>query len=89
MVDALQDEERNFYLRQLGVTEGNKKDLELRFYRSVTGDSSNNLALQQKLWFASLGITQGAVHDMWKQYLTSLGYTGDVPFMRRKFYNEN
>jgi hypothetical protein len=74
----IQDVERNFYMKQLSVTSGNTEDLKALVYPNG-----------ELVWLQSqtTGVTN--VEDGWVKFLTEEGYSGDLPSMKKKYYEDN
>jgi len=80
--------ERRFYQAQTSSTLVNLMDLKNLFLRTEVGASGNTKDLEMK-WLRSKGATKVNIGDMWREFLLSEGYTGQLQDMKNQYYIDN
>ena len=81
--------ERNFYLTQLGLTEGSTDDLEQLWLQDVTGSNETDVTLLWRLYLTAEGYTIANLRTAWKQFLEGNGYSGNIIDQTNKYFIDN
>lgn len=81
--------ERNFYLTQLSLTDGNVNDLERLWLQDVTSSSETDVQSLWQLYLRQEGFSISDLRSAWSQFLLVNGYTGNIIDQTNRYFEDN
>jgi len=81
--------EYNFYLKQLTVTVGAINDLEQHFLFSELSLTEGDNSSMWLTWLKDNGASSDNLSDAWREFLEDSGYTGGLQDMQDKYFADN